>query len=754
MPIQEPGVIVNITGQTLPPPNPPTRFGVANYVFSKDGPFKTRAILNSRYPYPFEGIVPGACLNDVAFVKDIAPIYAQILPNFGHKPPIAIMSVSDTVHNQIKDANNPKKVSADYEKLFILPLWLNGPPRFMAKYSISSINLSLPSQEIDLRSDTNRSGYIEINGDTLYSIPNLTSPASSNFPTSIAPNDFALYNCVIYGSIPSNSSSPMSDFSLHVYIRSSASRILNLDGNLYMVFDFKYDSNSSSWNLDLYVYSDTTSWALSSNPAQPNMSITLGWIDNSTGAQNAILSSASLNNNHVIHLSKADPTSDYYFDIVYFTTYGSNNSLSITDTPSSDNPYELTFTRGSTNIRVPLSYSPLHTGYYGFIDLEDLEIVENGSIYDSITSNSQNVDMYVSSYAHKLNTDIKFYDPRHDLRIHKTYLDNSFFDSSYTGGTQQWPDEYGGTYSNNPLDTSNNLDDNYVYVNKYVTPKNISDVYMLWMRAWNEYVIYRDADVRPILEAPLQADILTDFGGNISYGFTQFIRDHNKFMFKVLGTPDLTNVRLRDVYNYVRYYWSKFDLKGFHYLRLQGNSATGVSASALYCKAAFDYRFNPIFGINATLSVSEVDYEFVRSHREDLLEQNVNTIVMDRNLFLWYFNNNLTEEPRRDDSPLGEECNARVAIRLTKLLGAYVDRYIGQPNNAVTRSRITNDLTNYIRTFITNNPSNLVDFKVICDESNNTPNDIANNILNIRVEARFGKSIKYIVIFERVLASL
>jgi hypothetical protein len=43
---------------------------------------------------------------------------------------------------------------------------------------------------------------------------------------------------------------------------------------------------------------------------------------------------------------------------------------------------------------------------------------------------------------------------------------------------------------------------------------------------------------------------------------------------------------------------------------------------------------------------------------------------------------------------------------------------------------------------------------VICDESNNTPADIANNRLNIKVEARFGKSIKYIVIFERVLASL
>ena len=39
MSIREPGVIVYITGQQLPPPNPPTRLGYAGYVFARNGPF-------------------------------------------------------------------------------------------------------------------------------------------------------------------------------------------------------------------------------------------------------------------------------------------------------------------------------------------------------------------------------------------------------------------------------------------------------------------------------------------------------------------------------------------------------------------------------------------------------------------------------------------------------------------------------------------------------------------------------------------
>jgi len=751
MPIQEPGVIVNITGQNLPPPNPPTRFGIANYVFAKDGPFKTRAILNSRYPHPFEDIVSGACLNDIVFLKEVAPIYAQILPNFGHKPPNCLIAVPNTIANQLEDPNNPKKVRAEYEKLFVIPLWLNGPPQFMAKYVFNGVLLNLPPPNhgnINLSNSLIHGGYIEIEGERFFSIPGLSKPAASGSPLSNSINvtDFARYNCVINGIIPSNTN----NFSLIVYINNQIQGYTAFSMNIYMIFDFLYNSGQNNWDIELYVFTDDKNGTI---PSGSGITINqIGWLDisNSPLNLNGLLSGA-ITSQPNIYLLKG--STNNHFDIVYFTTFGSNNSIQISPSNSTDNPYNIVFTSGSQSITNPLSYSPLHTGYYGFLDISDIEIIENGSLYDSITNpppSSNFTDMYISNSSLGLKTDIPFYDERHDLRIHKSkVVGNSFFDTQMT----TWPDENGGNPRNDPINSSIRSD--YIYINKYVTRKDVGqNIYKPWIDAWNSYVIYRDTDVRPLLESPLQADLLTDYGGNISYGFTSFIRMHNKFMFKVLGTGDLTNVRIRDIYNYTEYYWRRFNLQGFHYIRLQGNSATGVSASALYCKATFDYRFNAIFGINASLSVTDVDYEFIRAHRENLLELNVNTIVMDRNLFLWYFNNNLTEEARRDDSPLGEECNARVAIRLTKLLGAYVDRYIGQPNNAVTRSRITNDLTTYIRSFMTNNPSNMVNFRVICDETNNTPADIANNILNIRVEAQFGKSIKYIVIFERVLASL
>jgi len=740
MSIREPGVIVYITGQQLPPPNPPTRLGYAGYVFARNGPFKTRAVLNSVFPSPFEGIVSGYVYNDISFLRTVAPLYGQLLPNLGHKSCSALISYEDDSNNSISNLilqPNSSKLRDEFVPMFALPLWLNGAPKRISYYRGTG-NINPLPQGIALHNSTIQ---ITINGLRRIYIPEIL-----NQNPSVAINNIMEAHAVIHGSVPRpnpNRSSIDSNFSFIIWFHNDFSWPAE-NNYLYIT----YDKDTSIFHIYAYFdYATTTT-------------INSIIIDSVPSASNPIIDIRSIS--HVLTFTGIDATaidnvsgSTVRFSAVYFSSVNSTITTDINNAPAGiPNPYTLKVTVGNDATNYELSYSPLDTGYYGFIYDNRIEMVTTNNIYDHITgSPSGNSDVikvaHTGIMATGYHTEIPFSAPQHDFRGHYTRLGFLFNDPL----PSPLPDEAGSS-SITPLRTNNNNNNNYVYLRKYITRVNAADLYETWINAWNNSVLYNESDVRPIKESPIQADLLTDYGGTISYGFTIFIRGHDKFMFKVLGSGDLTRVRVRDMENYVKYYWNLFDFSGFHYIRHQGCSTTGVTSSALYIKACFDYRYNAIFGINATLSLSDADFEFTRPRREELLEKNVNCIVKDRTLFLWYFNNNLTEEPRRDDSPLGEECNARVAIRLTKLLGVYVERYIGQPNNITTRARITSDLTNFINNFMTNNPSNMQAFRVICDESNNTPADIANNRLNIKVEARFGKSIKYIVIFERVLASL
>ncbi len=734
MPIREPGVIVYISGQQLPPPNPPTRLGYAGYVFARNGPFKTRAVLNSVFPSPFEGIVSGYVYNDISFLRTVAPLYGQLLPNLGHKACSAIIcyednSTSNTVKSLILQPGT-QKLKDEIVPMFALPLWLNGAPKKISYYTYEG-PISLPSNNIRLHEQTIE---ISINGGAILRkyIPDILNPTPS-----VPISNIMEAHAVAHGFIPSTPSS----FSFIIWFHSDDDWP-NKNNYIYV----NYDEDNGKFHI--YTYFDYN--------ATPRINAIKIDLVPTSGTPETIIDIPSTT--HVITFTSTGVTSlsdpqniVVRFSAVYFSSVNSTVTTRISDAPSgTPNPYLLDVTVGSDTTRYELSYSPLDTGYYGFIYDNRIEMVAVNNIYDHITGFESHGDVdevgvaYTGSMVSGYATDIPFFAPQHDFRGHYTRLGSLTTISFPT----PLPDEAGAT-STNPL-----KDDNYIYLRKYITRIDAANLYETWINEWNNSVLYNESDVRPIKESPIQADLLSDYGGTISYGFTKFIRGHDKFMFKVLGSGDLTRVRVKDMENYVKYYWKLFDLAGFHYIRHQGCSTTGVTSSALYIKACFDYRYNAIFGINATLSLADADFEFPRLKREELLEQNVNCIVKDRTLFLWYFNNNLTEEVRRDDSPLGEECNARVAIRLTKLLGVYVERYIGQPNNVTTRARITSDLTNFINNFMSSNPSNMQAFRVICDESNNTPEDIANNRLNIRVEARFGKSIKYIVIFERVLASL
>lgn len=425
------------------------------------------------------------------------------------------------------------------------------------------------------------------------------------------------------------------------------------------------------------------------------------------------------------------------YNIYYFYPTKPSVSLRIEPTTTPNAIRQIVITEGSSTSTIPFHTSPTSPYYIGFIRDDRFEVVKCGP---GITPGSS----------------------------------GNF-----------WHYNYGSTsvgYGDALLDPDG----------AFVIRASTAAHYTAYLNNWHNAILYHPSDPRPIHEdpPPLEVDYVLDGAyynliqsahiSNPTYndqktlyatarintslsiqspfeGYHEFIGSLGKFIFKVHGMPRLDNIpttppTLRKNVVDAFLQWSGLNsLGGFHRYLIQGHTGT-VSAAAVYLRAVIDYDYKAIFGISRALSISQTDHIFPKTTRETFLtDYRLNCIVRDQVTGLWYINNNLTQEALADASPLGEECNARVAVKLTKLLGRFVERYIGMANTAPNRARVTEEINSFITNFNNLYPSNLVAWRVICDETNNTPTTIANNELHIRVEARFGKSIKYITIYETVL---
>ncbi len=726
MPIREPGVIVNISGEELPPPIPPTIYGLGFYVLAKKGPFKPNYFHTGNFLKKYTG-VHSAVDRDVTFLLPKTGAYGMLLPTLGiyATPGIFVIDSGSTNNAGVSqgvllDINN--KIANDYKEITWLPTWLNGPPKRIGVYD--SITIIYSSNANGFSSLTR----IELNGERYYLM-------HDGIDIGVPPARFD----------PANDSTK--NIRAAFYRHGSSGNFLvfvpldNYGKNI--IFYFKVlSSNNNIVTYRVFAYTDDDTYDFN------NTALTLAGLD----TDNTYLSTT---------VSTAPNVKLEDFSAVYFYPYKNGTTIEIQDNTnypsSSPNPYVLNYVDGANTTSYDLSISPLDNGYYGFYQTDSFEIIVNGDPYSFMNNiTSPLITFPTGPVGGGLYSDIHFSDRRHEGVVS--------FRNTIPPAPITTTDFLDDGVINSILSSTNNIANVFqagqrrFYYFRHITnnynqfvESNVAAMYEEWLNGWHSALLYSQNDVVPFSEAPLEVDFLTDHSANISLGFTLFIRKHNKFLFKVVGAPNVIGFRLSDRYNAVNQYFRLFDLQGFHYLRVQGHSTTYLTPSAIYLNAVLDYNYSPIFGINATLALTDVDHEFRLTQREDLLEINVNTAVRDRVLSLWYFNNNLTEEPRRDDSPLGEENNARTAIRLTKLLGAFVERYIGEPNTAVTRERVTNEITAFVKNFIVEFKPSIADFKVICDETNNPPAVVANNELVIRVEVKFARSIKYIVVFERVL---
>lgn len=754
MPIREPGVIVYITGEQLPPPLPSTQFGYGIYVPARNGPYKPTFFTIRDANTIYSEIHP-ALNGDLSFLLGNTSMFGMMLPALHLKKAVGFVcfkDVSDTSTQnfisqiQISPTNN--QVNPDLSPIFYLPSWLNGIPKNLG--ILKNFTFSFPSTISGHKfspSDFFKAAGLEIGGSDVRFFVRNDEYLSSNFThadlNNIITNEL---NLTGYTYTPSG-------FGYSILTDKKSNFVIHRQGNSFLIW-FRTDNSAggnhvlflrykssdisgtnNSYTYDVFLYSDQ---ALSDDLY---IALYLRKVVNN----NIYYDMVGINLPHSLFYQ----ISNSKFDILYITPASADSSLDVNMSYNVLNStYAMTVTKGSLTINYDLSYSPLDTGYYGFIKNRDIEMFVNGDIYTTLNTPSNNPRLMFFAEASTgdgqkgVASNFYFNDIRHINAVPIQLVNNAIPTLSsycYAGREQPAPNIYHKHVKGIIYDTDSKILEPYEHY-----------------KAYHNNLIYYEDDTVPFWETPTNVDLISDYSGKLNYSYTLFIRSsHSKLMFKICGTPDLIGVPLAKRKCFVEEYWRRVvgDRVNYSYYRIQGNSISGVSGAALYMKAVTDYQYRAIFGINSPLSMSDSDHEFPLAAREEFLDDNVNSIVKDRVLSLFYINNNLTEESMRDDSPLGEEQNARFAIRLAKVLALFVERYIGEPNNTITRNRITSEMTNFINGFSAANPSNMTDFKVICDETNNPPQVVANNELHIRVEVKFAKSIKYIVVFERVLMS-
>lgn len=179
-----------------------------------------------------------------------------------------------------------------------------------------------------------------------------------------------------------------------------------------------------------------------------------------------------------------------------------------------------------------------------------------------------------------------------------------------------------------------------------------------------------------------------------------------------------------------------------------------ASPAVLYWEAvmrnkAANNEFAGVFGeTNGVVSPVSLATNFSKPERELMLIKKINTIFTDVSLDTVYINDNWTAQSAKD--VMSEENNVRMKIRISKAMPVLLSQFRGrQPN-----SRTWDDAKTVVETWFKNTVKSWgygpADWKITCDETNNTDEVINNNGLRVRVQVKYYKSIKYIDVYHDI----
>ena len=165
---------------------------------------------------------------------------------------------------------------------------------------------------------------------------------------------------------------------------------------------------------------------------------------------------------------------------------------------------------------------------------------------------------------------------------------------------------------------------------------------------------------------------------------------------------------------------------------------------------ALDREFASVFGFGATGVVQYQNpvVEFNKRQRQLLLSKRVNTVKWNTQDQTWNMNDSYTKES--EDNILSEDGNSRLMIRISKAQPTLLRQFIGRKINDALYNDMTSVIDYWFKTVIMPMTYTIDDYRITIADIN-SDEDIRANRVNVLVEVRFQRSLKYVVVYNEAL---
>ena len=175
-----------------------------------------------------------------------------------------------------------------------------------------------------------------------------------------------------------------------------------------------------------------------------------------------------------------------------------------------------------------------------------------------------------------------------------------------------------------------------------------------------------------------------------------------------------------------------------------GHTPLSVDAAGCISRTIRDDKYKSPAGFNRglVLDAEEIRPVSTEAQINSLYDQKINFFYheKDENEFYLY-----GDKTRSSDTSTFSRINVSLLfIQLKKLIKPAIRSVLFEQNDSTTRTRISNEITRLLRKI--QGEDGITDFKVVCDETNNTPDIIDSNNLVVDVFVKPKKSINFIKI--------
>lgn len=177
-----------------------------------------------------------------------------------------------------------------------------------------------------------------------------------------------------------------------------------------------------------------------------------------------------------------------------------------------------------------------------------------------------------------------------------------------------------------------------------------------------------------------------------------------------------------------------------------------IAATTLYWERvmrnkALRSEFAPVFENQSGLMAYTNPVKLItKSVREKLLSLScpINYVIFSETDQSYFLNDNFTHYSKEDIT--NEECNVRMAHKISNDIEVIMRQFKAKYNNEQTRQNVYDLITLYFQENIMNQNYKPEEFMIVCDRTNNTDQVINAGKLALTVKIRMYHSIKYIVV--------